>query len=73
MQNIYVPKGLGSELMEQVRKNTRLSHSMSRVAVGTIVSHLKERLPALETVMDDIMQDLLNTKVFCAIVETAYH
>ena len=42
-----------------MRRNTGLSYDKSQVAVGTVLSHLRENVPGIRNVMDDILKDIL--------------
>ena len=47
----------------QIRRNTGLSFNKSRIAVGTVLGCLKERIPSVGNVMDDVLKNLLQSKV----------
>ena len=47
------------ELVEQVRCNTGLSHDKSKVAVGTVLGHLRDNIPGLKHIMEDVLKDIL--------------
>ena len=51
---IPLPTNLGSELIEEVRRNTALSYEKSTVAVETVLGHLGYRLPELAPVIDRV-------------------
>ena len=50
-------------MVELVRRRTELSHDMSHVAAETVVTHLRRQLPALADVMDDVLRNLMKSKV----------
>ena len=54
---------LSADLVEVVRKNTHLSHELSRVAVATVLTQLRDSLPQLEGTMDAILLQLVENKV----------
>lgn len=58
-----VPKSLGAELIELVRKNTNLSYELSRVAIGVIVGHIQSTVPSTGPVMEQILISLVENKV----------
>ncbi|ELT89621.1 hypothetical protein CAPTEDRAFT_130967, partial [Capitella teleta] len=60
-----VPSGLGGELVEILRKETKLSHAMSQTAVKLVLTHLANRMPSLNTVMVDLLNNVYdsNSKV----------
>ncbi|XP_010850267.1 PREDICTED: NCK-interacting protein with SH3 domain, partial [Bison bison bison] len=47
-----VPRTIGAELMELVRRNTGLSHELCRVAIGVVVGHIQASVPACSPVME---------------------
>lgn len=47
----------------QIRRNTGLSYNKSRIAVGTVLGCLKERIPSVGNVMDDVLKNLLQSQV----------
>ncbi|XP_063797220.1 NCK-interacting protein with SH3 domain isoform X2 [Pseudophryne corroboree] len=57
-----VPKTLGAELIELVRKNTNLSYELSRVAIGVIVGHIQTSVPSTGPVMERILISLVESK-----------
>ncbi|XP_032819380.2 NCK-interacting protein with SH3 domain isoform X2 [Petromyzon marinus] len=54
-----VPRTMGVELTELVRRNTGLSYELSRVAIGTVVGHIRDTLPDTADIMEDILLSLL--------------
>ena len=52
-------------MVEQVRRNTQLSYDLSHTAVATVLTQLKENIPALSEVMDNILDTLIQHKVRC--------
>lgn len=58
-----VPKTIGAELIELVRKNTGLSYELSRVAVGVMVGHLETALPQVSSTMEQVLVSLVESKV----------
>lgn len=58
-----VPKSMGAELIELVRKNTNLSYELSRVAIGVIVGHIQSTVPSTGPVMEQILISLIENKV----------
>ncbi|KAG8557306.1 hypothetical protein GDO81_018404, partial [Engystomops pustulosus] len=59
---VTVPKTIGAELIELVRKNTNLSYELSRVAIGVIVGHIQSTVPATGPVMEQILISLVEGK-----------
>ncbi|XP_051874022.1 NCK-interacting protein with SH3 domain-like isoform X3 [Pristis pectinata] len=59
---VSVPKTIGAELIELVRKNTNLSYEMSRVAIGVMVGHIQSSVPAVMDVMEQILLSLVESK-----------
>ncbi|XP_069499433.1 NCK-interacting protein with SH3 domain isoform X2 [Ambystoma mexicanum] len=57
-----VPKTMGAELMELVRKNTNLSYELSRVAIGVVVGHIQSSIPATSDIMEQILVSLVENK-----------
>lgn len=58
-----VPKTIGAELMELVRRNTGLSHELCRVAIGVVVGHIQASVPASSPVMEQVLLSLVEGKV----------
>lgn len=57
---------IGAELIELVRKNTGLSHELSRVAVAVVVGHLQAALPPASSDLEKVLLSLVKSKVrFC--------
>ncbi len=46
-----------------MRRNTGLSYEKSRIAVGTVLGCLKDQLPSIGQVMDDVMKNIVHSKV----------
>ncbi|KAG8435941.1 hypothetical protein GDO86_007151 [Hymenochirus boettgeri] len=59
---VTVPKTIGAELIELVRKNTNLSYELSRVAIGVIVGHIQTSVPSTSTAMEQILISLVESK-----------
>ncbi|XP_078517912.1 NCK-interacting protein with SH3 domain isoform X2 [Lissotriton helveticus] len=59
---VLVPKTLGAELMELVRKNTNLSYELSRVAIGVVVGHIQSSIPETSEIMEQILISLVESK-----------
>ncbi|XP_075039700.1 NCK-interacting protein with SH3 domain [Mixophyes fleayi] len=57
-----VPKTIGAELIELVRKNTNLSYELSRVAIGVIVGHIQTSVSSTSPVMEQILISLVESK-----------
>ncbi|XP_073447939.1 NCK-interacting protein with SH3 domain [Aquarana catesbeiana] len=57
-----VPKCIGAELIELVRKNTNLSYELSRVAIGVIAGHIQTSVPSTAPVMEQILISLIENK-----------
>ncbi|XP_055238373.1 NCK-interacting protein with SH3 domain isoform X6 [Gorilla gorilla gorilla] len=57
-----VPRTIGAELMELVRRNTGLSHELCRVAIGIIVGHIQASVPASSPVMEQVLLSLVEGK-----------
>ncbi|XP_069062319.1 NCK-interacting protein with SH3 domain isoform X2 [Pleurodeles waltl] len=60
--SVLVPKTLGAELMELVRKNTNLSYELSRVAIGVVVGHIQSSIPETSEIMEQILISLVESK-----------
>lgn len=58
-----VPRTIGAELMELVRRNTGLSHELCRVAIGVVVGHIQASVPASSPVMEQVLLSLVEGKV----------
>lgn len=61
--DIAVPRTIGAELMELVRRNTGLSHELCRVAIGVVVGHIQASVPASSPVMEQVLLSLVEGKV----------
>ncbi|XP_045712830.1 NCK-interacting protein with SH3 domain [Phyllostomus hastatus] len=57
-----VPRTIGAELMELVRRNTGLSHELCRVAIGVVVGHIQASVPAVSPVMEQVLLSLVEGK-----------
>ncbi|XP_004704035.1 NCK-interacting protein with SH3 domain [Echinops telfairi] len=57
-----VPKSIGAELMELVRRNTGLSHELCRVAIGVVVGHIQAAVPVTSPVMEQVLLSLVEGK-----------
>ncbi|XP_067855126.1 NCK-interacting protein with SH3 domain-like isoform X2 [Heptranchias perlo] len=62
LPTVSVPKTIGAELIELVRKNTNLSYELSRVAIGVMVGHIQSSVPAVVDVMEQILLSLVESK-----------
>lgn len=58
VSTIPLPPGLGSGLIEEVRRNTGLSYEKSGVAVETLLGHLGFKIPEIAPVLDKVCQTL---------------
>ena len=58
LKNLEVPDKIGPELLEEVRKSTRLSFEKSKIAVETVLGYVGFKVPALEGLMDRILTSL---------------
>lgn len=58
-----VPKTIGAELIELIRRNTNLSYELSRVAIGVVIGHIQTSVPALNSIMEQILISLVESKV----------
>ncbi|XP_043374139.1 NCK-interacting protein with SH3 domain isoform X2 [Dermochelys coriacea] len=61
-QTISVPKTIGAELIELVRRNTHLSYELSRVAIGVVIGHIQSSIPATNNIMEQILISLVENK-----------
>lgn len=61
-----VPKTIGAELIELVRRNTHLSYELSRVAIGVVIGHIQTSVPATSSIMEQILISVVESKVTCA-------
>ncbi|NWT08590.1 SPN90 protein, partial [Vireo altiloquus] len=57
-----VPKTIGAELIELVRRNTHLSYELSRVAIGIIIGHIQTSVPATSSIMEQILISVVESK-----------
>uniref|UniRef100_A0A8C0D1L1 NCK interacting protein with SH3 domain n=1 Tax=Balaenoptera musculus TaxID=9771 RepID=A0A8C0D1L1_BALMU len=57
-----VPRTIGAELMELVRRNTGLSHELCRVAIGVVVGHIQASVPASSPIMEQVLLSLVEGK-----------
>uniref|UniRef100_A0ACB8EHL9 Uncharacterized protein n=1 Tax=Sphaerodactylus townsendi TaxID=933632 RepID=A0ACB8EHL9_9SAUR len=60
---VSVPKTIGAELIELVRRNTNLSYELSRVAIGVVIGHIETSVPATSSIMEQILISLVENKV----------
>jgi len=60
-----VPKTIGAELIELVRRNTHLSYELSRVAIGVVIGHIQTSVPATSSIMEQILISVVESKVMC--------
>lgn len=58
-----VPKTIGAELIELVRRNTHLSYELSRVAIGVVIGHIQSSVPATSGIMEQILISVVESKV----------
>ncbi|XP_060622140.2 NCK-interacting protein with SH3 domain isoform X2 [Anolis sagrei] len=63
---VSVPKTIGAELIELVRRNTNLSYELSRVAIGVVIGHIQSSVPATSSVMEQILISLVESKDLCS-------
>nr|XP_025044351.1 NCK-interacting protein with SH3 domain [Pelodiscus sinensis] len=61
-QAVSVPKTIGAELIELVRRNTHLSYELSRVAIGVVIGHIQNSIPAINNIMEQILISLVENK-----------
>ncbi|XP_015745801.2 NCK-interacting protein with SH3 domain isoform X2 [Python bivittatus] len=61
-----VPKTIGAELIELIRRNTNLSYELSRVAIGVVIGHIQTSVPALNSIMEQILISLVESKDLCS-------
>uniref|UniRef100_A0A8C6Z214 NCK interacting protein with SH3 domain n=1 Tax=Nothoprocta perdicaria TaxID=30464 RepID=A0A8C6Z214_NOTPE len=57
-----VPKTIGAELIELVRRNTHLSYELSRVAIGVVIGHIQSSVPATSGIMEQILISVVESK-----------
>ncbi|XP_061864626.1 NCK-interacting protein with SH3 domain isoform X3 [Colius striatus] len=57
-----VPKTIGAELIELVRRNTNLSYELSRVAIGVVIGHIQTSVPATSGIMEQILISVVESK-----------
>ncbi|XP_054693949.1 NCK-interacting protein with SH3 domain isoform X3 [Grus americana] len=57
-----VPKTIGAELIELVRRNTHLSYELSRVAIGVVIGHIQTSVPATSSIMEQILISVVESK-----------
>nr|XP_009686545.1 PREDICTED: NCK-interacting protein with SH3 domain isoform X1 [Struthio camelus australis] len=57
-----VPKTIGAELIELVRRNTNLSYELSRVAIGVVIGHIQTSIPATSSIMEQILISVVESK-----------
>ncbi|KAH0630146.1 hypothetical protein JD844_012818 [Phrynosoma platyrhinos] len=63
---VSVPKTIGAELIELVRRNTNLSYELSRVAIGVVIGHIQTSVPATNSIMEQILISLVESKDLCS-------
>ncbi|XP_061474319.1 NCK-interacting protein with SH3 domain [Rhineura floridana] len=63
---VSVPKTIGAELIELVRRNTNLSYELSRVAIGVVIGHIQTSVPATNNIMEQILISLVESKDLCS-------
>ncbi|KAJ7316880.1 hypothetical protein JRQ81_003042 [Phrynocephalus forsythii] len=63
---VSVPNTIGAELIELVRRNTNLSYELSRVAIGVVIGHLQTSVPAISSIMEQILISLVESKDLCS-------
>uniref|UniRef100_A0A8D2Q3A4 NCK interacting protein with SH3 domain n=1 Tax=Varanus komodoensis TaxID=61221 RepID=A0A8D2Q3A4_VARKO len=63
---VSVPKTMGAELIELVRRNTNLSYELSRVAIGVVIGHIQTSVPAINSIMEQILISLVESKDLCS-------
>uniref|UniRef100_A0A803TB02 NCK interacting protein with SH3 domain n=1 Tax=Anolis carolinensis TaxID=28377 RepID=A0A803TB02_ANOCA len=63
---VSVPKTIGAELIELVRRNTNLSYELSRVAIGVVIGHIQTSVPATTSIMEQILISLVESKDLCS-------
>ena len=56
--SVDVPEKIGPELLEEVRKSTGLSFEKSKIAVETVLGYVGFKVPALEGLMDRVLNSL---------------
>ncbi|XP_070789724.1 NCK-interacting protein with SH3 domain [Pituophis catenifer annectens] len=61
-----VPTTIGAELIELIRRNTNLSYELSRVAIGVVIGHIQTSVPALNSIMEQILISLVESKDLCS-------
>ncbi|KAM8995191.1 NCK-interacting protein with SH3 domain isoform 1-T1 [Ara ararauna] len=59
---VSVPKTIGAELIELVRRNTHLSYELSRVAIGVVIGHIQTSIPATSSIMEQILISVVESK-----------
>uniref|UniRef100_A0A8C3D3P6 NCK interacting protein with SH3 domain n=1 Tax=Cairina moschata TaxID=8855 RepID=A0A8C3D3P6_CAIMO len=57
-----VPKTIGAELIELVRRNTHLSYELSRVAIGVVIGHIQSSVPVTSGIMEQILISVVESK-----------
>ncbi|KFP67329.1 NCK-interacting protein with SH3 domain, partial [Cariama cristata] len=57
-----VPKTIGAELIELVRRNTHLSYELSRVAIGVVIGHIQTSIPVTSSIMEQILISVVESK-----------
>ncbi|XP_043934460.1 NCK-interacting protein with SH3 domain [Protopterus annectens] len=57
-----VPKTIGAELVELVRRNTNLSYELSRVAIGVVIGHIQSTVPSTADIMEQILLSVVESK-----------
>ncbi|XP_020653736.2 NCK-interacting protein with SH3 domain isoform X1 [Pogona vitticeps] len=63
---VSVPNTIGAELIELVRRNTNLSYELSRVAIGVVIGHIQTSVPAINSIMEQILISLVESKNLCS-------
>ncbi|CAH1265549.1 NCKIPSD [Branchiostoma lanceolatum] len=65
-EETHIPENIGSELVELVRVKTDVSFHKSRIAVSSILNHIKDKVPDLERAMEDILRQVNSSKLHTA-------
>ena len=61
--HIKIPPGTCKEIVELVRRNTNLSHSLSETAVKTVLLQVHDRVEGLRQPMEQLLDDLETSQV----------
>ena len=63
-KTVSVPRSLGNDVVEEVRRNTGLSYRKSCIAVGTVLSHIGQHVGDVSELMDRIYKTVVEVEQY---------